>query len=498
MYARESADPSSGARFHARYLWGITVVTGIGLWILPMLSSFWLDETVTWWVIEGDLETTIRRAFEYQQSPFYYVIAWGARMTFGSSEFAVRLPSLVFAACAGWLLFRLAARLHDREVARLVVLAFVASPWMAYAASDARPYALGVLSIIAAGLALVRWLDEGKRRDGVWVAIACAASIWAHYLFGITVVALLAWGAYRVARTPTPVTWRAFGSAIAGTAVLSAPLISHLLSLWERAESLTIPGHPTLEWLMTYLVRPAAVGGLLLGVIVARLMGPLRGDVPPARGNAWALWATWAAAAPVGLFVLAAVSPLEFLTPRYSASAIPALAALVGLVIASLHPAVARRVTASVMALVAVIALTGTLKFGEGWREAAAFVRDHAGRDTPILLRAGLIESDQPSWVADPKRSQYLTAPAAAYDFGADVVPMPYVVDEAAKRYFEALIDTRLADLDRFLLVTRDRGFHGTEIWLDGRLESEGFESREVGSFGAVFVVEYARSSEGS
>ena len=57
--------------WHARFVWAITIITGVGLWVLPSFSSYWLDETATVWVIRDGLGTAIDRAFEYQQSPFY-------------------------------------------------------------------------------------------------------------------------------------------------------------------------------------------------------------------------------------------------------------------------------------------------------------------------------------------------------------------------------------------------------------------------------------------
>ena len=42
------------------------------LWLLPLSSSLWLDETLTWWVIKDGAGHAIGRAFTYQQSPLYY------------------------------------------------------------------------------------------------------------------------------------------------------------------------------------------------------------------------------------------------------------------------------------------------------------------------------------------------------------------------------------------------------------------------------------------
>ena len=260
-----------------------------------------------------------------------------------------------------------------------------------------------------------------------------------------------------------------------------------------RASS-PITGYLSVEGVLTYLARPVVVGGILLGVLVARALGPVSlGRVRTTR-YALALWVTWAIVGPLALFVLAVISPLAFLSPRYSSSAVPALAGLVGLAIACVRPSQARRIIVGVTALIVLIGVTGTQKFGEEWREAAAFVHDRVDPTTPVLLRAGLVESDQPSWLVDPERSSYLLAPAAAYEFGGDVIPMPYVLDAETQAYFEDLIRDRLGTTDRFLLVTRDRGT-GFESWLDGRLEMEGFDGVEIGTFGGVYVVEFSRGS---
>ena len=489
----ELATSDLSERDHARFLWAVTVVTGIGLWLVPAFSSYWLDETVTVWVIREDLGTAIDRAFDYQQSPFYYVIAWLTRQVLGTSEFALRVPSLAAAVLATWLLYRLALRLHDREVGRLVAFAFVASPWMALAAPDARPYAIAIAAIVGAALALVRWLDDGHAWDGVWFAVACSASIWAHYLFGVTVAALFGYAAYRIARG-TGLSWGRLILAAVGVAVLIAPLVAQMLSLLDRTDQLTIPGELSVEGLLTFFLRPAAFGGALVGLLIARALGPVRLRTVRSAPGSWSLWGTWAMAAPVVLFALAIVSPLAFLSPRYASSAVPAIAALLGIAIASLGPARARRIIVAVAAVLVVIAISGTQKFDEEWRGAAAFVASQADADTPVLMRPGLIESDQPDWLDDPARRSYLLAPTAAYRFGDEVIPLPYQLDDEAEGYLESLIDGRLSEVDRFLLVMRDPQT-GFAPWLDGRLRSLGFTQEDTRTFGGILVVTFTREA---
>ena len=177
---------------------------------------------------------------------------------------------------------------------------------------------------------------------------------------------------------------------------------------------------------------------------------------------------------------------------EYWSAAIPALAAFAGLAIACIRPAAAQRIIVAAVAIVVTLSITGSLKFGEEWRAAADFVRPRTVATTPVLLRAGFIESDQPDWLRDPARRGFLLAPAAAYDFGGELVPMPYLLDEDGEAYLEDLVSERLEGADRFLFVARDRDTH-EEAWLDGRLDEAGFVSQEIGMFGAVYVVEFTR-----
>src|SRR4051794_34897958 len=175
--------PSQDARFHARFLWAVTILSGGVLWLRPIASSFWEDELVTWWVIDGSFREMLHRSYALQgQSALYYPVAWFVRHV-GQPEWVLRLPSLVALVVAAYLLFRLATRLLDRELGRMAVLGFVLWPGIGFEASNARPYAIAVLITIASVLALVLWLDRASRTGMViWILLA-ALIAYAHIVF---------------------------------------------------------------------------------------------------------------------------------------------------------------------------------------------------------------------------------------------------------------------------------------------------------------------------
>ena len=221
-------------------------------------------------------------------------------------------------------------------------------------------------------------------------------------------------------------------------------------------------------------------------------MAPLTVEPPPSRGRAWGLWLGWSLAAPVVLTALSLLTPASFLVHRYWSAAVPALAGIAGIGIACIGPRKARRVIVAITAIVVIFGIAGTQKYNEGWREAADLVNEVSDPSTPVLIRPGLVESAQLDWLRDPERASYLLAPSAAYDFGGDLILLPYLVDDGSIEYVEDLVRERLSSVNRFLYVDRDTDAP-FDAWLRGRLLEAGFEAREIGGFGTVRVLEFSR-----
>jgi len=116
---------------------GGAFLSGEVLWLRPIGSSFWEDELVTWWVIDGSFREMLHRSYALLgQGALYYPLAWLVRHV-SDKEWVLRLPSVI-ALVGAYLLFLLATRLLDRELGRLAVLVFVLWPGIAFEASNAR------------------------------------------------------------------------------------------------------------------------------------------------------------------------------------------------------------------------------------------------------------------------------------------------------------------------------------------------------------------------
>ena len=481
---------------HVRTLSMATVLVIGGLWLLPLFSSLWVDELGTWWAVKDGLGDAVHRALTFHgQSPLYYAIVWVFRTVGGDSEAVLRLPSLISAALAAILLYRLARTLIGREAARLAVLVFAAGQVVAFEASEARPYAMATLAVIASTYALVRWLDDGHRWSLALVyALLAVAVVWLHYLFALALVPHALYAFVRLQRRETDVSIRRLAAVALIVTAGIVPLAVQLASLWDRRSSLSIPSDGSVQGLAFVLVPPVLVASLFLGSLLARWQDRVRIEPVPARSSTLVLLSGWLLFPVVTLYAVSAFTPLTFLSLRYFASVAPAGALFAGWAIASLEPAAVRRVVAIVLAFMSVLAYGGTLKNGEDWRGAAAYERQHADADTVVLVHPALVESAQLDWFSDPEKRSYLLAVQSYYPMTGRVTPMPYVLDDAARGYLEGLVTGELAGVDRFLLVTRYTQVPYRD-WLDGRLTPDGYRSTVTGRFGVITIFEFTRSA---
>jgi len=174
------------ARFRAKagpdlLLPALLALSVVRLWLMPLRSSFWIDEMGTVFVARhGAADPSLAVAPQVAVS-IYYWLPRAAQALFGSSEVVYRLPSVLAMAIAVALVARLAARLIHPRAGWFAAFACLAISGIDYQAADARPYALGTCVAAAGVLFLVRWLDVARWRDGVLFALF-AGLLWRVHL----------------------------------------------------------------------------------------------------------------------------------------------------------------------------------------------------------------------------------------------------------------------------------------------------------------------------
>jgi hypothetical protein len=76
--AASRSEQHAGALAHDAYLISVGLIGVLAVWVRPLGSSLGLDETGTFWVIQGDLGQVVDRALDFQgQFPLYHTSCCG-------------------------------------------------------------------------------------------------------------------------------------------------------------------------------------------------------------------------------------------------------------------------------------------------------------------------------------------------------------------------------------------------------------------------------------
>ena len=477
-------------------LLGLTILR---LWIPPLSSSLWVDETGTFWMASGSLAQTISKCLHWPgQSPLYGALVWAAMKLGGQSEVVMRLPSVAAMALTAFLLYRLGVRILDRQAALLATLVFVALHDVAFAAADARPYACALLATVASTLLLVRWLESRRFADWFRYVLLAALVVHLHYffslIFAVHLIYAIAWH-----RTRRPVNWLWLLAAAVVVGLLILPLAGHLRLLGASRSSMSYRDTPDPLKLFQALTPSAVAFGLAAGLLLSYLFSQGFALRPlEANPSSVALIVSWLAVAPVLLFVVSFLTPTKIFVPRYYLSASPGLALLTGWAIRAFFPGRAQLIAALAVTL-ALIAAFGQLRHlrfphsHDDWRAAMQIVRSVA-RDSemPVLVRSTLLESTFMDWQANPTVGNYLYAPLYRYRPAGRVLPLPFDFDEKARRYLEEISSSLLERTNQFLFVSYegDLKYRG---WLEGRLGGAGFRQQPIEGAGAISVILFKR-----
>jgi mannosyltransferase len=520
------------------------------LWLPALRSSLSIDEAGTFWVVKDGLAKAFGRSLEFQgQSPLYYVIDWVALKLFGHSEPALRIPSLLAAALTLVPVFRLAQRLFDRETALIAAGCFAATSSVAFAASDARPYAIALLLASVATLKLVRWLDSGSARQRVLYVAFAALTIYVHYLYAIVILAHVAYVAAR-RRTLEP-SVRQLLVTPALIAAACTPLVPQFLALWRRSSGLAWTGDPKLRQLLLAVRAPALLLVLGLAFLTAKrvrngalqwLLAPvlgvalvasiggvriLRSEAAKLAGgprvvaavvlvlataalvstakrygrranplpevardrDGLVLALAWSLVPPLATFLVSLATPVEIFTPRYFFSATPGVVLLAAWAIRRAGPTLVR-----VAAVLVVFATTATLMHvqhsPDDWQSAIKRVNAIVSSDDePVLVSAGFVEANQVAWLNDPSKAAFTLSPLAFYSVRGRVVAMPFDPLHDAAPYVQRVIDGMRAP--EFVVITNK--LHVLPEILERALRDEGYRVEATQRYGWLRVTTFTR-----
>ena len=359
----------------------IAIVSGVSL-LLGLIRlgtpSLWYDEAYTY----RQINRSYVEQFEGYQ-PLYYWVQKPWTDVAGSSEWAMRLPSVVGAMLACALLVVLARKLFDRRIALLSGLFLATSPYFVKWSQQARAYSLLVALGLIATLLLVRALDRPSRGAWALYGVAFVALLVTHAVAGLLLVPA---HAVLIAQRRE----RFFPHGLLAVVIVAAvglPWIAQLAMRTdnETSETAWIP-YPSVEYAGRTLLALSGAAGV--GLLLAALgLWTLR----RAGDGRVALWlASWA----FGPFLLALVISVArpVFVDRYLAVAAPAFAMLAAVGVLGLAArfraglaVAAAAATAVALVLWYQAAEPGNWR-GEDWRSAVAAVSDRREEAAAVVV----------------------------------------------------------------------------------------------------------------
>jgi len=462
----------------------------IRLWLMPLPSSLWTDETGTVFVVRygaSHAETAVS---------IYYPLARMAAALGGFSEVVYRLPSVLAMGLALILIARLAARLIHPQAAWFAAFACLAMHGFNFQAADARPYALGT-AVMAAGLwFLVQWLDQGRGRDAVLFLFFAAVLLPVHPLYWPFYLVFAGYAAARLIAKDTSETWLHAGGVFALLAVALIPVPLEAVALAHHAQAHVISPQPGAKDLVHSLV-PVLIGACWVGGWLVSLIFRWSADAPAPARSSLVLIALWWLCPPLCLFAFSHLTGISVFVERYYSLALPG-AALAGMALAARHiPSRMWKTLAIGLGLV-VLLVRGDWRelwpahTGMDWRAAAQAINQRAASTTPVICPSPFVEGQMSTWRPNYPLPSFLYAPLVAYPVRGRVIPFPFAI-RSADRYAASLARSTLPAAGRFFVYGHRLNAYFWENWYRKRPELAGWSSRRLGPFGDVVVVEFDR-----
>jgi hypothetical protein len=458
-------------------LWALAALCVFRLWLMPLPSSFWVDEMATLFVVTHGAHDPSLAVAPQVPASVYFALPRATTAVLGGSEMAYRLPSLLAMGLALVVIARLAARLVHPEAGWFAAFACLALKGFNYEAANARPYALGMAVACVALWFLTRWLDHARWQDAA-LFVAMAALLWrVHLMYWPFYVVFAICTAVRIGR----VGWARAAAVYGAIAVLLIPVARQALALRGGAAEHVMTAMPGIRELLDAL-KPGVV--LVPAAAVAAMFRRRSGWKPQMAGTV--LMAAWWLTVPVALFAFSRITGYSVFLDRYLSLALPGAAVAATAATAFFLPARCWKTAAAILGAGVLLFLgrwnvAWPAHHGSDWRGAAAAVAREAQPDTPVLCPSPFLEARPPAWRPGYPPESFLYSNLVAYPVRGTPVTLPFDLEPA--------YGAHSIPPGRFVLYGGGRNAAAWRDWLRARPELRGWETRELGSFGDVLAV---------
>lgn len=452
------------------------IILAVRLWISPLPSSFWMDETGTVWSVTGGIKDVIAHwQADFPVMPLHSLLTWAWSRVAGMSEVALRLLSVIEVSLAALLLWKAARRLTGRVTAAYTLLLLASLSHVSFAAADARPYALALLCAAWVFFETVRFIQTGRTVHAVLQGIALGLAMNSHYGYGVLIAPLAVyilvahrrgWSQMRPALLISPLV----------ALLIFAPAVPLFVEVARTQRTHSFASQPSWTDLAAVLIPPrwivSAVVGLGAAWMLARRKMPAN---ETADTRVTALLGIWTVVPVLILFVYSLLSGTAVMVPRYLLSQTPGIV-LLGAYMMSRLRAAELRITVAVVLFAISIAGSGkalwTRHATDDWRAASAAMNRLRNHDVslPVLMGSPFIESIHMPMPVPPGVQDYLLAPLKPYPIDGPVTLLPVEMNSRNAEYVHAVFESA-AGSNRFLVLIPSAS--GLTRWVYGRFDRE-------------------------
>jgi mannosyltransferase len=419
----------------------------------------------------------------------YYTLMWVVVRVLGTSELAIRLPSMIAMTATALGVTALGRRLRSRRAGLYAGLMFATLPMVSATGQYARPYAMVTGAAVLASYLLVRALAQPRLWP--WYAVALAA-LGLMNLFGLLLLPAHAIMVLRAvwpgsggdgspdAEYMTGARWRParrwLACALAACAVASPVAV---LGWLQRAQVDGLPGQPQLATLLGFAegTVASAVAIVLLGLLgMARSDWPDRSRARQRRAGgqrgllAW-LSVPWLVLPPLILF---SVSDLAhpFYVFRYVAFCLPAVALLAGAGLAALGQPwrIGMLATLVLLGLAAQLVVRQPGPYAPV-KTASVFLAAHERPGDAVIYPQGwvpVINITAPQGYAPLRDLSLAKTPTEAQNLAGSTVSPPVLKarERGISRIWAIEFAPDLQPVGKYLIP----GFRCERVWRSGRL----------------------------
>jgi hypothetical protein len=465
----------------------------VRFWIMPLPSSLWVDEMGTYFVVHHGANDPTLQAAPQVPASIYYALPKLAERVAGFSEVSYRFFSVITMLGSLAALAWIAGRLVHPNAGWFVIFAAMTSRGFNYQADDARPYALGTFVFTVSVFLLIRWLDSGRLRDGMFFAAAASLLWWVHLVFWPFYLIFAIYTVFRVARFGTPAGW---GQAIAVFGIMTcavAPVAFRAISLLHQASAHVVVPVPRLKELLLILKLKALIATLAGAFLLSQLLRWRRADTCVSTAGI-ALILGWWLIDPLCLFAFSRITGSSLFVARYLYLALPGVALTGALVVALFIPANWWKPVALALGM-GILVFMGQWRHlwpehhNSNWRAAAATLSDwESDANVPVICPSPFIEAQPPVWNPGYPVVGFLYSNLAVYRTPGRIYPFPFVTSPEAELYAQNLASGALLQAGRFAVYGGDHNVEFWRRWFAARPELTGWRNRRLGVFGDVEV----------